>query len=108
MAVQKAFDTLTDITKRRAYDSSLEFDDSIPGTNMGNEAWAFKRRSQRQPHQSKTIFAHTRQRCHEKYAEHVRRPLLCRLDTVCLKRIFLYHLWRIASSSMSLVSLRCR
>lgn len=31
MAVQKAFDTLTDITKRRAYDSSLEFDDSIPG-----------------------------------------------------------------------------
>ncbi|CAM9889031.1 unnamed protein product [Ectocarpus sp. 6 AP-2014] len=31
MAVQKAFDTLTDMTKRRAYDSSLEFDDSIPG-----------------------------------------------------------------------------
>lgn len=31
MAVQKAFDTLTDISKRRAYDSSLEFDDSIPG-----------------------------------------------------------------------------
>lgn len=31
MAVQKAFDTLTDVTKRRAYDSSLEFDDSIPG-----------------------------------------------------------------------------
>ena len=31
MSVQKAFDTLTDLTKRRAYDSSLEFDDSIPG-----------------------------------------------------------------------------
>lgn len=31
MAVQKAFDTLTDIPKRRAYDSSLEFDDAIPG-----------------------------------------------------------------------------
>lgn len=31
MAVQKAYDTLTDVTKRRAYDSSLEFDDSIPG-----------------------------------------------------------------------------
>lgn len=31
MAVQKAFETLTDTTKRRAYDSSLEFDDSIPG-----------------------------------------------------------------------------
>lgn len=31
MAVQKAFETLTDIAKRRAYDSSLEFDDSIPG-----------------------------------------------------------------------------
>lgn len=31
MAVQKAFDTLTDTTKRRAYDSSLEFDDNIPG-----------------------------------------------------------------------------
>ncbi|CAN0244333.1 unnamed protein product, partial [Pylaiella littoralis] len=30
MAVQKAFDTLTDIPKRRAYDSSLEFDDNIP------------------------------------------------------------------------------
>ncbi|CAB1113452.1 unnamed protein product [Ectocarpus sp. CCAP 1310/34] len=28
MAVQKAFDTLTDMTKRRAYDSSLEFDDN--------------------------------------------------------------------------------
>lgn len=31
MSVQKAFDTLTDLTKRRAYDSSLEFDDNIPG-----------------------------------------------------------------------------
>lgn len=39
MAVQKAFDTLTDITKRRAYDSSLEFDDSIPGMCMCKQAY---------------------------------------------------------------------
>ncbi|CAM9187553.1 unnamed protein product [Scytosiphon promiscuus] len=38
MAVQKAFDTLTDVTKRRAYDSSLEFDDSIPEELEGKEA----------------------------------------------------------------------
>lgn len=31
--MQKAFDTLMDITKRRAYDSSLEFDDTIPTTD---------------------------------------------------------------------------
>eukprot|EP00752_Nemacystus_decipiens_P004036 g3695.t1 len=37
MAVQKAFDTLTDITKRRAYDSSLEFDDSIPDELDGKD-----------------------------------------------------------------------
>ncbi|CAM9320924.1 unnamed protein product [Ectocarpus sp. 8 AP-2014] len=37
MAVQKAFDTLTDMTKRRAYDSSLEFDDSIPDELEGKE-----------------------------------------------------------------------
>lgn len=34
MAVQKAYDTLTDTQKRRAYDSSLEFDDSIPGVHL--------------------------------------------------------------------------
>lgn len=44
MAVQKAFDTLTDITKRRAYDSSLEFDDSIPGVYV-----------QSQPAETKTV-----------------------------------------------------
>ncbi len=37
MAVQKAFDTLTDIPKRRAYDSSLEFDDTIPGAFDGRQ-----------------------------------------------------------------------
>lgn len=36
MAVQKAFDTLTDVPKRRAYDSSLEFDDNIPGKRSRN------------------------------------------------------------------------
>ncbi|CAN0067044.1 unnamed protein product, partial [Discosporangium mesarthrocarpum] len=37
MAVQKAFETLTDTTKRRAYDSSLEFDDTIPDELEGKE-----------------------------------------------------------------------
>lgn len=50
MAVQKAFDTLTDITKRRAYDSSLEFDDSIPGTICG----AGVREASRQQPESKS------------------------------------------------------
>ena len=40
MAVQKAFDVLTDISKRRAYDSSLEFDDSIPGKRNRRPSWA--------------------------------------------------------------------
>lgn len=38
MSVQKAFDTLTDLTKRRAYDSSLEFDDNIPDELDGKDA----------------------------------------------------------------------
>ncbi|CAM9238591.1 unnamed protein product [Choristocarpus tenellus] len=37
MAVQKAFETLTDTTKRRAYDSSLEFDDYIPDDQEGKD-----------------------------------------------------------------------
>ncbi|CAM9284857.1 unnamed protein product, partial [Sphacelaria rigidula] len=38
MAVQKAYDTLTDVQKRRAYDSSLSFDDSIPDDLEGKDA----------------------------------------------------------------------
>jgi DnaJ domain len=35
ISMQKAYDTLTDLTKRRAYDSSLEFDDTIPDESAG-------------------------------------------------------------------------
>ncbi|CAM9185323.1 unnamed protein product [Chrysoparadoxa australica] len=35
LLVQKAHQTLSDLQKRRAYDSSLDFDDSIPGAEQG-------------------------------------------------------------------------
>ncbi|CAM9588765.1 unnamed protein product [Phaeothamnion confervicola] len=35
MAIQKAFETLSDPTKRKQYDSSLEFDDAIPDEGAG-------------------------------------------------------------------------
>lgn len=35
IAMQKAYDTLTDFTKKRKYDSTLDFDDSIPSEEAG-------------------------------------------------------------------------
>ena len=40
-AMQQGFETLTDIVRRRAYDSTLDFDDSIPKEKDGNTERSF-------------------------------------------------------------------
>lgn len=40
--IQKAYDTLCDIKRRRAYDSTDEFDDSIPSEKLADRAEFFK------------------------------------------------------------------
>ncbi|KAG5187560.1 hypothetical protein JKP88DRAFT_207046, partial [Tribonema minus] len=40
--MQKAYETLTDVTKKRAYDSSLEFDDTIPADDAGKNGDFFE------------------------------------------------------------------
>merc|ERR1712025_834696 len=40
-AIQKAYEHLTDPVKKRNYDSSLDFDDHIPGSQEGTTAKSF-------------------------------------------------------------------
>jgi len=40
-AIQKAYDTLTDLKKRRAYDSTEDFDDAIPSESAARKATDF-------------------------------------------------------------------
>lgn len=42
LTIQKAYDTLSDETKRRAYDSQFDFDESIPSGNESSEFYSVR------------------------------------------------------------------